>query len=266
MHGNTVQRSRFVKGSPERYWVQPKADVLHLNQNQRCMAYTDTDGGHASPVGLFLESAAALNMSVSLSHRILANFARPDVPASFSHSEAVADLQVIAQMGPEPLEVVVQKITLHIDRDVGARSDLFGLFGEELLQSVDVWDTARIGRYRSLWESSAAPQDIKLKDVFNRFEASDQLEERLNVWLERVYYRLIGAMWSLSRAQDFDHAELTEGVWHPPPEKGRMPASDINKLNLDHPWVVELVSRLPKIRPKIMFWHCFSWHCRDGGR
>ena len=260
IHSKLLQRDLPLQSATERYWVQPKADLLHLNQNQRCLAYTDTDGKQASPVDEFLKCADTLGVSVSLSHKILFNFGRPDLPASLTHNEAIADLQAVAQMGPQRLDVVLQYITLHVPRDVGVHSGLFGLFGEELLQSVDIWDTACIQRYRLLWEAHTVSKHLRAKEMFSLFENADQLKNRLEIWLDKVYFRLIAAMWVLARTEN---PSSISDVWHPPVEKGCKPSSATNKLNHDHPWVQSIISLFPKIQPRVMFRHCFSWQCDE---
>lgn len=260
MSSNLFQRRLTVQNATERYWVQPKTDVLHLNQNQRCLAYTDTDGKQASPVAEFLKCAATLGVSVSLSHKLLFNFDRIDLHATLTHNEAIADLQAIAQMGPRRLDVVLQYATLHIERDFGVQSGLFGMFGEELLQSVDIWDAARIRRYGLLWEAHTVSKHARVKEIFNLLEKSDPLRNRLEIWLDKVYFRLVAAMWVLARTEK---SSIISDVWCPPVEKGCFPSSGINKLNHGHEWVQDLISGFPKIQPRIMFRHCFSWQCGE---
>ena len=120
-----------------------------------------------SPVPVTFACADALGVPSIVSHLLVGDFSwpHPDVNVYPSEWQAPADMQLLASRS-SPMLISVSTIVLHMNKKNATASGLFGLLGDETVQSVDFYDSGRLRAYYRSWADNCTKTDAWAKNLF----------------------------------------------------------------------------------------------------
>ncbi|KAJ4417938.1 hypothetical protein N0V82_005895 [Gnomoniopsis sp. IMI 355080] len=160
------------------------------------------------------------------------------------------------------------------------KSGLWGSLGEERIVLVDARDAKRMASYRSFWKIYGTEEDMETKAFFDACiddvpkihyleTPTEFLQDLQSRWLhdripyaddhpnQRQFWRVLPADFD-GRADDPRQAD-----------QGDLPGRPFRRQlwspNLDHPWVQEVLGRMPEFQPTVMFRLCTN-NCRSQER
>jgi len=227
-NGHYIDSPSYDRCIP-RLWVQPKRDVLNLNWDSRY----DMDGQDSpiwngtythSPVPVTFACADALGVPSIVSHLLVGDFSwpHPDVNVYPSEWQAPADMQLLASRS-SPMLISVSTIVLHMNKKSATASGLFGLLGDETVQSVDFYDSGRLRAYYRSWADNCTKTDAWAKNLFKVLLCDSLKHYFLEEWLQNLDFIFIGTLWVEARRQGFDTMENPHSVWVPPVSENKCP-------------------------------------------
>ncbi|KAL6857692.1 hypothetical protein ACO1O0_005134 [Amphichorda felina] len=253
-HEVAVENGQVYAGEPSprcigNLWVQPGMDVLNLTYLREVYA---NDAEVVCHLDHFLRDAANLCMT----------------PCVSAHSFGTGSETLLFVRHAKPGGVVLidtQTISIHIDGRRARQSGLFGMFGDERVQLVDLDDVARIRDFHRLWESAGATDDDPearraLEYIMND---NDTFQKEIGTEMNKLYLTFLSELYH-DEVQSSQTADLDlYNAWIPPVPPGQDPPDRIDldpryMPNETHPWVVKKRAGFPVLVPKIKFRHCLE--------
>lgn len=247
----------------ERFWVDRDRDVLHLHWHP--FLYGPVAWNPLDPVE-HLMSMSHSTAAVSICADLLDAIEQPKRQAIMRLLEHRPRWSICGAL-----------VVIHVtDEAAAVESGLWGTLGEERVVLVDGADVERLHRFRRLWLEHGTEQDRETK-VF--FEAAVDGVPKLH-YLETPEEFLLDleTRWLLdsfptASGHSFAVEQLRNEVWLTKPEDfdgrdddpraidygdlpGRPFARQLWSPNRDHPWVKDVLSRMPEFVPTIMFRLC----------
>lgn len=174
-------------------------------------------------------------------------------------------------------------VVIHTDKVAAIKSGHWGSLGEERVVLVKASDAERMNNFRQFWREHGVQEDQAAKVFFEAMadgvpkihymETPDEFLLDLKIrWLHDSF---------LSEATDFEVDQLQKEVWLTKPEDfdgrdddprtmdygdlpGRPFARQLWSPNRDHPWVKDVLARMPEFTPTIMFRLCTDFCCSEG--
>ncbi|CEJ93353.1 hypothetical protein VHEMI08946 [[Torrubiella] hemipterigena] len=156
-------------------------------------------------------------------------------------------------------------ICIHVPPAAARASGLFGLLGDEMVQTVDVDDTDRLRAFATLVKNEDKSTDTR-PDVVGACEKllDPSFLPRVQEWKAGIDWTILTYTWELDRqntangSRPGDLQDLYQ-AWEPlysPPQ----PYIRANEQSLveSHPWVKKARADMWKIRPQIMFRLCYE--------
>lgn len=259
LRNRVVEKPRRRGGGPDidpyvdQHWLDPTRDTLHLHHPR----YLEPDMGvkvEGNPLSLLHER--------SLGHKVPASLTYGFIWDRHMHLNWLPSMALLQDL--REISVCLQTVCLHIDEGPAIQSGLFGALGEERVVLVDALNHERISKYRALWDACRVERDRMTEDFFTNYENDDSAialaEENSIRMTVRDAIIDVQAGWVLNRWRQYGFRTpglRKDDVWHADPAKSATVASGRSHFpNLDHPWVKEVYSQMPRFRPTIMFRLC----------
>lgn len=268
---------------PERTptWIQPTLDKAF-----NITHYHVFDQG----VGLYIsiqahDYSARFPFDISIAADYLYHFSYPDVGRAHLRPDEVTMEVGSETVYPGPVEqmsiyhVLVDNedwfgktlyaqltvLCIHILPDVVRTSGLFGLLGDELVQSVDVGDTDRLQAFAELisvhdrTEDKKADWSWELGQILHTSFFSSVRE-----WQEGLDWTILAHTWVIHRHNIVNgmisgNLQSMYEAWQPPctPTQTSI-RRDQHTLVESHPWVVQERAKMWNVVPQIMFRVCYE--------
>lgn len=256
------------------FWLDPTRDILHLHWHTFMAEAYDplqTRGDY------FLNP---------LKHLVAVTESHPNITGSICADLLDENNGTVRQRIMRLLEqqtrwlICTDFVNIHVtDEAAAVRSGLWGLLGDERVVLVDACDSVRFRQYENFWQEYGVRKSTSTAAFFEAcvhgvpklhyFETPEEflldLETR---WLLHPFVAPQGdsssalellneEVW-LTQPRDFDGREddprrLTYGGL-----PGRPFARQLWSPKRDHPWVQDVLSRMPDFRPTVMFRLCTS--------
>lgn len=231
-------------------WFNPALDVLHLHYTT---SYNVEYAVAGDPLPYLISMARRTQSGASL-NRYLAESRWDD--EDFINNEGWELSNVYS--------ICFKVVCIHCKVQPAIDSGLFGKFGDERIVLVDARHHQRIDQFRQLWQTHGLQQDTRSAIFFfsqyinddAKIDGDNTIQQLLNdletMWVE--------AKWDLGRGPKKE-GYSKDDVWEEQytgdeDSDDDRPAIRYYKPNKDHPWVLSVLSRMPRIRPTIMLRLC----------
>lgn len=232
-------------------WFSPTLDVLHLHY---FINYNVENAVSGDPLPYLISMARRTQSGASLS-RYLADTSWDN--KNFINNEEWELSKVYS--------ICFKVVCFHCNMQPAIDSGLFGKFGDEMIVLVDSRHHQRIDQFRQLWQTHGLRQDTRSANFFSQYINDDAKIDGDNT-IQQVMIDL-ETMWLLAK-WDLGRGPMKDGhgkddVW----EKQYTGDEDSDddrpvirhyKPKKDHLWILSVLSRMPKIRPTIMFRLCID--------
>lgn len=156
------------------------------------------------------------------------------------------------------------------------KSGLWGSFGEERIVLVDARDAMRIASFRSFWQIHGTQEDTETKAFFEA--CVDDVPKIHYLETPTEFLQDLQCRWLHDRIPYEDDDSNQRQLWRVLPgdfdgreddprqaDYGNLPGRPFRRQlwspNLDHPWVKEVLERMPDIQPTVMFRLCTNNCC-----
>lgn len=249
-----------------RQMVTP-GDVLHLHWDQDHVRIF----GVQDPTALFLAAAQRHGVSIAVTARLLVPI-DPELPLGWLLGQSgVLDRLTDAVEGdpaiPAIYRVVIRTVSLHVSRAAAARSGLFGHFADEGVQLVPATDADTIQHFYALWRQDPGDDDQAGRS-FLGIPGVVGVTQRIwpkhvSLWKEELETAMVRRAWyrRARTGQQFDDdalplPSLDEILRHSLDGETEDARVQREVLRPEHPWVVMMLRRLPRIEPVVMFRLC----------
>ena len=241
-------------------WCSPDIDSLHLNYGWPSMYETWLYYLPKQPMQL-LESCRGTAKHLSV------DFDRFHVFGQTSNSAYIKEL-LYFQPG-ERYQAVMKQCCIHMSAEDLAPSGLFGK-GDERVVMLDVLETSMIASYVQLLYGSCSKFNKSEVEFLNKIVDIGRMLEMTKRWhLEMtklwVWARWIekGGLHFFDEACPFLPRERAYPIHSPQLYVDYSQKLFAEDLNLDDPWVSEVVSQMPIFTPTIIFRFCESTKCEQ---
>lgn len=269
-HLRTEEGRRYqdARGITESFWLDLSRDVLHLHWSPFSTFGEDTMKDSIAPLEHLLSVApptstgAALSIDVDLLDTIEAPRRR--------------DIMRLLEQRPR-WSICGAIVVIHVaDEAAAIDSGLWGVLGEERVVLVDCFDADRLDKFRRFWQEHGSKRYREAKHFFQGMvrggvpmihyvERPEQFLLDLQIrWLHDSFplgpetpavRQLKREVWR-TKPQDFDDRDDDPRFLDYEDLPGRPFARQLWSPNPQHPWVKEVLSRMPEFGPTIMFRLC----------
>lgn len=246
-----------------RPWIDPVRDTLHLHWHPRL----------SEPTILFTLDSVQQCLSLG---------------AKFHNASLCADLldSVYRRYRRAYMDFLVDHpswsicvayVSIHATEEAAVRnSELWGMLGEERIVLVDARDTKRVAEFRDFWNNHGTMQDNPTAAFFDAcvdgvpkihyLETPEEFLQDLEIrWLHdymphgeenvAAFEELQNQVWLMTPG-DFDGKEDDPRQADYGDLPGRPFARQLWSPNRDHPWVRNILGKMPNLQPTIMFRLC----------
>lgn len=262
--GSEIKGSLDVSGKPPfgqaafpSAWIQPAFDDIHLNQTRayNIHRYSCEDKGRSTVFQWIADKIGS--PTISMTADLLFPFSEDSIDG-WPHTLGSAIYHLASY---EEYALTLVKVRIHVPLEVGVRSGLFGLLGDDRVKLVDPADWAAIEQYKALWTDHGSSEDTETAAFFHH-TISDRgaFQARLKKWKDDFVKECIWH-WcmrsGIERSTELPDPGLS---WLVSGDLPRLPraTADIKhrQLNDNLPWVQRQKKRVPAFHPKIMFKLC----------
>lgn len=250
-------------------WLMSDSDLL-IQASDQSADFFETQRLHypGSPFALLADLFCQFDLEGLLAPEISLDTREDDTMTYLLHNarKKLSWGEVEDFSGAMDADSVMQIIYIHATKADILASGLFGAIADEPSQLVDCDDAVAIAKFRTLFDHNPKnKQRLNLTRRFDLIQSSAFLRE-IDGWLAMLRWRLLMRKWLFDKEHNPDSAIFNNPLQVFDASTIDGPFNDsistgtdehrLNRFDASHPWVVQEMAALPKIRPKIWFAYC----------